>query len=105
MYKDQPGQFSQELLTEAMWPRHALGRPLTGSVESICRIQREHLLKFIGENYNGLSTVVTVAGRCSHEEAVRYFRNKLKKAAARPASCFPAMERSEARSARSRCKG
>jgi predicted Zn-dependent peptidase len=79
MYKDQPGQFSQELLTEAMWPRHALGRPLTGSVESISRIQREHLLKFVGENYNGLSTVVTVAGRCTHEDVVRNFRSKLKK--------------------------
>src|ERR1700740_607803 len=79
MYKDQPGQFSQELLTEAMWPRHALGRPLTGSVESICRIHREHLLKFVAENYIGLSTVVTVAGRCTHEEVLRHFRNKLKK--------------------------
>jgi len=79
MYKDQPGQFSQELLTEAMWPQHALGRPLTGSVESISSIQREHLLKFVAENYNGLSTVVTVAGRCRHEEVVRHFRSQLKK--------------------------
>lgn len=79
MYKDQPGQFSQDLLTEAMWPRHALGRPLTGSVESISRIQREHLLQFVAENYNGNSTVVTVAGRCKHEEVVRHFKTKLKK--------------------------
>jgi predicted Zn-dependent peptidase len=79
MYKDQPGQFSQELLTEAMWPRHALGRPLTGSVESISRIQRNHLLKFVAENYNGLSTVITVAGRCAHDEVVRHFRGKLKR--------------------------
>ncbi|MBV9105057.1 MAG: insulinase family protein [Verrucomicrobia bacterium] len=79
MYKDQPGQFSQELLTEAMWPRHALGRPLTGSLETVSRIQRAQLLKFVAENYNGLSTVVTVAGRCTHEEVVRHFRNKLKK--------------------------
>ena len=64
MYKDHPGQFSQELLTEAMWPRHALGRPLTGSIESITRIRREDLLKFVEKNYNGNSTVVTVAGKC-----------------------------------------
>jgi predicted Zn-dependent peptidase len=79
MYKDQPGQLSQELLTEAMWPRHALGRPLTGSVESISRIHRKQLLEFVGENYNGLSTVVTVAGRCKHEEVVKNFQSKLKK--------------------------
>ena len=90
MYKDQPGQFSQELLTEAMWPRHALGRPLTGSVESISRIKREHLLKFIAENYNGLSTVVTVAGRCNHDEVVKNFRSKLKKL---PRGRAPAFQR------------
>jgi predicted Zn-dependent peptidase len=81
MYKDHPGQFSQELLTEAMWPRHALGRPLTGSLESITRIRREDLLKFVEKNYNGNSTVVTVAGNCSHDEVVRYFEDKLKNVA------------------------
>jgi predicted Zn-dependent peptidase len=81
MYKDQPSQFSQELLTEAMWPRHALGRPLTGSLESISRIKRDQLLNFVAENYNGNSTIVTVAGRCKHEDVVRQFRHKLKKLA------------------------
>jgi len=81
MYKDHPGQFSQELLTEAMWPRHALGRPLTGSIESITRIRREDLLKFVEKNYNGNSTVVTVAGNCSHDEVVRHFGDKLKNVA------------------------
>jgi predicted Zn-dependent peptidase len=78
MCRDHPGQFSQELLTEAMWPRHALGRPLTGSIESISRIRREDLLKFIEKNYNGNSTIVTVAGNCSHDDVVRYFKDKLK---------------------------
>ena len=81
MYKDHPGQFSQELLTEAMWPRHALGRPLTGSIESITRIRREDLLKFVEKNYNGNSTVVTVAGNCSHDGVVRHFGDKLKNVA------------------------
>jgi predicted Zn-dependent peptidase len=81
MYKDQPSQFSQELLTEAMWPRHALGRPLTGSLESISRIKREQLLEFVAGNYSGNSTIVTVAGRCKHEEVVRQFKHKLKKLA------------------------
>ena len=81
MYKDHPGQFSQDLLTEAMWPRHALGRPLTGSLESITRIRREDLLKFVEKNYNGNSTVVTVAGNCSHDDVVKYFEDKLKNVA------------------------
>ena len=77
MYRDQPAQFSQELLSEAIWPFHALGRPLTGSSESIGRIQRTQLLDYVGRNYNGSSTVVTVAGRCQHEEVVEIFKDGL----------------------------
>jgi predicted Zn-dependent peptidase len=79
MYKDQPGQFSQELLTEAMWPRHALGRPLTGSIESLARIKRKNLISFAKNKYTGLNTVVTVAGRCDHEEVVDLFKAGLKR--------------------------
>jgi predicted Zn-dependent peptidase len=74
MYRDQPAQFSQELLSEAIWPAHALGRPLTGSLESIARIQRPELIDYVGRNYNGCSTVITVAGRCQHESVVEMFR-------------------------------
>jgi len=74
MYRDQPSQFSQELLSEVMWPRHALGRPLTGSLDSIARIRRRDLLKYIDRNYNGRTTVVTVAGRCRHSDVVDRFR-------------------------------
>jgi predicted Zn-dependent peptidase len=77
MYRDQPAQFSQELLSEAIWPSHALGRPLTGSLESIERIQRPELLNYVQRNYTGCSTVVTVAGRCQHETVVEMFREGL----------------------------
>jgi predicted Zn-dependent peptidase len=48
------------------------------------------LLKFVADNYNGLSTVVTVAGRCQHEEVVKNFRPKLKKL---PRGNAPAFQR------------
>jgi predicted Zn-dependent peptidase len=70
MYRDHPAQHSQELLTETMWPEHPLGRPLTGTVETIAKFQRPELLGFRGEHYNGRTTVVTVAGRARHEEVV-----------------------------------
>jgi predicted Zn-dependent peptidase len=77
MYKDQPSQFSEELLTKAMWPRHALGRPLTGSPASLSRIKRKDLIQFTKKYYNGLNTIITIAGRCSHEEVVELVRSKL----------------------------
>src|SRR5260370_37387036 len=77
MYRDQPAQFSQELLSGVMWPSHALGRPLTGSWESISRIRRPELMQYIERNYNGCTTVITVARRCLHEEVVGKFESRI----------------------------
>jgi predicted Zn-dependent peptidase len=77
MYRDQPAQFSQELLSGVMWPHHALGRPLTGSLESIARIRQRDLLHYIERNYNGCTTVIAVAGRCRHDEVVSRFESTL----------------------------
>ena len=70
MYRDNPGQHVQELLSQTMWPAHPLGRPLTGTVESIGSFKRPDLMRFMHENYNGSTTIVTVAGKVSHDEVV-----------------------------------
>ena len=74
MYRDQPAQHVQEMLSETMWPGHPLGRPLTGTVDSIASFRRSHFLDFVRQNYNGRSLIATVAGRASHEEAVALFQ-------------------------------
>lgn len=73
MYRDQPAQHAQEMLSETMWPDHPLGRPLTGTVETISKFQRNHLMDFMRKRYNGRTTVVTVAGNTTHEEVVALF--------------------------------
>jgi predicted Zn-dependent peptidase len=70
MYRDHPAQHAQELLTQTMWPEHPLGRPLTGSLETIASFQRPQLRAFLDEHYNGLTTIATVAGRVTHERVV-----------------------------------
>src|SRR6266853_1789550 len=70
MYRDHPAQHAQELLTETMWPQHPLGRPLTGTVETIARFRRSELLEFRGQHYTGATTIVTVAGPVYHERVV-----------------------------------
>lgn len=74
MYRDQPAQHAQELLTETMWPEHPLGRPLTGTVDSISRLNRKELLTFQKETYCGRTTTVAVAGACDHDEVVEILR-------------------------------
>jgi predicted Zn-dependent peptidase len=70
MYRDNPAQHAQELLSETMWPRHPLGQPLTGTVETISKFDRTMLKEFMAENYNGSTTIVTAAGNVKHEELV-----------------------------------
>ena len=70
MYRDQPAQHAQELLTSTLWPKHPLGRPLTGTVETVSHLRRREITDFHRRNYNGASTVVTVAGRVPHAEIV-----------------------------------
>jgi predicted Zn-dependent peptidase len=70
MYRDAPAQHAQELLTATMWPRHPLGRPLTGTVASIGRLRRDDLVGFRDRHYNGATTIVTVAGPVYHERVL-----------------------------------
>lgn len=70
MYRDQPDHYVQELLTETLWPGHPLGRSLTGSPESLDRIDRPGLLDYKRTRYAAGNTVVAVAGRCEHDDIV-----------------------------------
>lgn len=71
MYRDQPAQHAQELLTATLWPGHPLGRPLTGTVETVSSIGRPEIADFHRRNYTGAGTVVTVAGRVPHADVVK----------------------------------
>ncbi|MEA3186234.1 MAG: hypothetical protein QOD99_64 [Chthoniobacter sp.] len=77
MYKDNPAQHAQELLSETMWPSHPLGRPLTGTVETIAKFTRPQLVSFMNEHYNGRTTIVTVAGKVTHEEVLKEVSGRL----------------------------
>jgi predicted Zn-dependent peptidase len=70
MYRDQPAQHAQELLTQTMWPAHPLGRPLTGTLETIAALHRTHFLDYRRAHYNARTTIVTVAGPLPHERVV-----------------------------------
>ncbi|MDQ3622505.1 MAG: insulinase family protein [Verrucomicrobiota bacterium] len=79
MYRDQPAQHAQELLTQTLWPGHPLGRPLTGTLDTISVFQREQLRAFQRQHYVGRNTIVTVAGCIPHELAVKVLEPMLRK--------------------------
>ncbi len=73
MYRDQPAQHSQELLSQAMWPEHPLGRPLTGTLETIAGLGRPQFVEYRRAHYNARTTIVTIAGPIEHSRAVAEF--------------------------------
>ena len=71
MYLDQPHQHVQELLNETMWPAHPLGRPLTGTAETLDGFTRKRLVEYQQVNYNARTTLITAAGNVRHRDVVR----------------------------------
>jgi len=74
MYRDQPSQHSQEILSEIMWPNHPLGRSLTGTVETLATFGRARVKQFVRRTYNASTILVTVSGNATHAEAVTALR-------------------------------
>lgn len=70
MYQDEPSELVQEMLWEDLWPGHGLGRPLTGTIQSIAEIRKDDFLKFRADHYHGANTVVSAAGCVRHEDVV-----------------------------------
>ncbi len=70
MYEDEPAEVAQEGLWEDLWPGHALGRPLTGTLKSIASYGREEFLDYRAKHYRGGNVVVSAAGKVTHGEVV-----------------------------------
>jgi predicted Zn-dependent peptidase len=71
MYLDQPHHQVQEILNETLWPGHPLGRPLTGTEETLARLGRTNLVGYKQRNYVAQNTLITLAGSLQHREALR----------------------------------
>jgi predicted Zn-dependent peptidase len=71
MYLDQPQHRVQELLNETLWPEQPLGRPLTGTEETLDGLNRARLVGYQRENYVAGRTIIAAAGRLQHQEIVR----------------------------------
>jgi predicted Zn-dependent peptidase len=55
MYRDEPSSHVQELLNQRYWHGHPLGRPLTGTLESITAFQRQDFLDYRVSHYHAAS--------------------------------------------------
>lgn len=70
MYEDAPDELVHDLIAATMWPGHPLGWPISGSQESVSRIVRDDLVRFMERWYRPGASLVAAAGRLDHDEIV-----------------------------------
>lgn len=68
MVRDQPSQYLDDLISEAVWGAgHPLGRSITGTEESLDAFSRSDVFAFHQRAYCGANTVISVAGNIEHD--------------------------------------
>jgi predicted Zn-dependent peptidase len=70
MRDDEPADAVAELLSATLFPGHALGRPITGTVATMTAMRRDDIYEFWRERYLPSRAVVTAAGRLDHQQVV-----------------------------------
>jgi predicted Zn-dependent peptidase len=77
MVEDSPQELVLDIYLENFWKGHPLGRPISGTKQSVGRIARKDVREFFKRNYTASNMIVAVAGNIRHKEvsrlAERYF--------------------------------
>ena len=101
MNDDEPGDLVHDLFYRAVLGEHPLGRPISGSVESISAMTRAQLQGFYRRRYTAPHLVVTAAGNLDHSAVVTAVREAFSRgrfgSAGEPAPLRPAGRRAAAR--------
>jgi predicted Zn-dependent peptidase len=70
MYQDQPQDYVLNLLEEAIWPGHPLGRDIAGTEESVARLTRDDILEFANAHYRLPNLVIGAAGAIDERQTL-----------------------------------
>lgn len=75
MYVEQPAQHVEDLLNATAFPRHPLGRPLTGTRRTLRQLGRTEMLGYLRQHYVAPATLIAAAGHVDHQALVRLVRS------------------------------
>ncbi len=70
MYEDDPQDLVFDVLGEAVYGAHPLGRPVIGRAEVVGAVTEEQLRAFHARRYHPHSIVIAAAGSCNHDALV-----------------------------------
>ncbi len=71
MVEDTPDEYIHDLFSESFWPRHPLGLPILGRLETIEHLKRIQLKEFFARNYLKVQPVLVAAGKLKHDDLLR----------------------------------
>ncbi len=71
MYQESPSDHIGDLISNALWHDHPLGHSISGSVESIKKINRNTLLDFRNQHYFGHEVVIAASGPFTMDEVMQ----------------------------------
>jgi predicted Zn-dependent peptidase len=71
MYEDTPQELVHDLFSEAVFGRHALGRPVIGTADVISSITRRVITTYHHQMYAGGNVVIAAAGNIEHNKLIR----------------------------------
>jgi predicted Zn-dependent peptidase len=91
MYEDTPPELVHDLFSEAVFGRHALGRPVIGTAEVISSVTKRVLSTYHRQMYAGGNVVIAAAGNIEHNKFVRMLQRALSQQ--RPPAGGPRMRR------------
>jgi predicted Zn-dependent peptidase len=74
MHADETGDHIHDLFAEQLWPDSPLGRPITGTPQTVGALSRAQIAGWYKRRYRPDTIVVSVAGNVEHTEVVRLVR-------------------------------
>lgn len=77
MIEDSPDDLAGHRFTRALWPDHAIGRPIIGYRESVQGMTPERLRSFLTSRYGGSNLMIAAAGQVDHDRFVELVRSYL----------------------------
>ena len=77
MHEDEPGDEVHDVLTEAIFGRHPLGRLISGTEDTVSAMTRPQINGFYRRRYAAPRIVLAVAGNLEHATVVRLVRRAL----------------------------
>lgn len=77
MYEDDPEDLSQETLILNVWPDHPLGRPITGTIDTVSGISSKMLSSHVERFYRPQNMVISIAGKFEEDKAIEQLSSGL----------------------------